>query len=152
MGIRLPDWGVLQGDCIPNCVTCREENFTPFHSAKVGMYDAEVKPHREDMVRRDMAEAFNIEIAQRLNEVARLLQEQGSNPFRVQAYRHEGQIIVPVLVEAESPSLSLALLMARKADYLYKHTTCRFALAQRPTKDPKGGAYVWKDEAWHALP
>jgi hypothetical protein len=64
----------------------------------------------------------------------------------------EGQIIVPVLVEAESPSLSLALLMARKADYLYKHTTCRFALAQRPTKDPKGGAYVWKDEAWHALP
>ncbi len=35
-----------------------------------------------------MAELLNVEIAQRLREVSALLQEQGANPFRVQAYRH----------------------------------------------------------------
>jgi hypothetical protein len=40
-----------------------------------------------------MAEILNIEIVQRLNEVARLLQEQGANPFRVQAYRHAGETL-----------------------------------------------------------
>lgn len=36
-----------------------------------------------------MAEVLNVEIAQRLKEVAALLHEQGANPFRVQAYRRE---------------------------------------------------------------
>ena len=40
-----------------------------------------------------MAEILNVEIAQRLREVAALLQEQGANPFRVQAYRHAADIV-----------------------------------------------------------
>jgi hypothetical protein len=35
-----------------------------------------------------MAVSLNIEIAKRLEEVARLLEEQHANPFRIQAYRH----------------------------------------------------------------
>ncbi len=34
-----------------------------------------------------MAEMVNIEIARRLQEVAGLLEEQGANPYRIQAYR-----------------------------------------------------------------
>lgn len=41
-----------------------------------------------------MGEQFNVEIAQRLKEVARLLEEQGANPFRVQAYRHAGELLL----------------------------------------------------------
>jgi putative hydrolase len=41
-----------------------------------------------------MAEQVNIEIAQRLKEVARLLEEQGANPFRVQAYRHAAELLL----------------------------------------------------------
>lgn len=40
-----------------------------------------------------MAVPQNIEIAQRLNEVALLLAEQGANPFRVQAYRRAAEIV-----------------------------------------------------------
>ena len=40
-----------------------------------------------------MAEILNVEIAQRLREVAALLHEQGANPFRVQAYRHAADIV-----------------------------------------------------------
>lgn len=40
-----------------------------------------------------MAVPQNIEIAQRLNEVAQLLAEQGANPFRVQAYRRAAEIV-----------------------------------------------------------
>jgi len=40
-----------------------------------------------------MAEMLNDEIAQRLKEVARLLQEQGANPFRVQAYRRAAEAL-----------------------------------------------------------
>lgn len=40
-----------------------------------------------------MAHPQNIEIAQRLDEVALLLAEQGANPFRVQAYRRAAEII-----------------------------------------------------------
>ena len=43
-----------------------------------------------------MAEQFNVEIAQRLKEVARLLEEQGANPFRVQAYRHAAEVLLRV--------------------------------------------------------
>jgi hypothetical protein len=40
-----------------------------------------------------VAEILNVEIAQRLREVAALLQEQGANPFRVQAYRHTADTV-----------------------------------------------------------
>ncbi len=40
-----------------------------------------------------MAVPQNIEIAQRLDEVAMLLAEQGANPFRVQAYRRAAEMI-----------------------------------------------------------
>jgi len=40
-----------------------------------------------------MAEILNVEIAQRLREVAALLHEQGANPFRVQAYRHAADTV-----------------------------------------------------------
>lgn len=40
-----------------------------------------------------MAEVLNVEIAQRLREVAALLQEQGANPFRLQAYRHAADTV-----------------------------------------------------------
>lgn len=40
-----------------------------------------------------MAEALNVEIAQRLKEVAALLHEQGANPFRIQAYRHAADTV-----------------------------------------------------------
>ncbi|MFQ5961021.1 MAG: helix-hairpin-helix domain-containing protein [Candidatus Methylomirabilales bacterium] len=41
-----------------------------------------------------MAELLNVEIAQRLREVGRLLREQGANPFRVQAYRHAAETLL----------------------------------------------------------
>ncbi len=41
-----------------------------------------------------MAQMANAEIAQRLREVARLLQEQDANPFRVNAYRHGADILL----------------------------------------------------------
>lgn len=40
-----------------------------------------------------MTEPVNIEIADRLTEVARLLEEQGANPFRVRAYRHAAETL-----------------------------------------------------------
>jgi DNA polymerase (family X) len=40
-----------------------------------------------------MAETVNLEIAQRLEEVAQLLDEQSANPDRVQAYRHAAQTL-----------------------------------------------------------
>jgi hypothetical protein len=40
-----------------------------------------------------MAEIRNIEIAQRLKEVAALRNEQGANPYRVQAYRHAAETV-----------------------------------------------------------
>lgn len=63
----------------------------------------------------------------------------------------EGQIIVPVRVNAEEPSVSLALLMAHKADQVYKQTGCRFILAQQPERDPKHLLYVWAEEEWHTF-
>ena len=63
----------------------------------------------------------------------------------------DGQIIVPVLVGAAAPSLSMSLLMGQKAEHLYKQTACRFVLAQRPEKDPKGLTYVWDGKDWRSL-
>jgi DNA polymerase (family X) len=40
-----------------------------------------------------MTETVNLEIAQRLDEVAELLDEQGANPYRVQAYRNAAQTL-----------------------------------------------------------
>jgi predicted flap endonuclease-1-like 5' DNA nuclease len=40
-----------------------------------------------------MVETPNADIAQRFREVARLLEEQGANPFRVHAYRHAAEIL-----------------------------------------------------------
>jgi DNA polymerase (family 10) len=40
-----------------------------------------------------MAETVNLEIAQRLEEVAQLLDEQDANPYRVQAYRNAAQTL-----------------------------------------------------------
>lgn len=40
-----------------------------------------------------MAETVNLEIAQRLEEVAQLLDEQNANPYRVQAYRNAAQTL-----------------------------------------------------------
>ncbi|MGE3154849.1 MAG: hypothetical protein AB7G48_20260 [Nitrospiraceae bacterium] len=62
----------------------------------------------------------------------------------------DGQIIVPVTMEAERPSLSLAMLMAHKSDYLYRRSGCRFILTQRPLRDPNQKAYVWNG-AWQTV-
>jgi DNA polymerase (family 10) len=40
-----------------------------------------------------MAEVVNLEIADRLDEVAQHLDEQGANPYRVQAYRNAAQTL-----------------------------------------------------------
>lgn len=40
-----------------------------------------------------MPASLNAEIAQRLEEVARLLEDQGANPFRVRAYQHAAQTV-----------------------------------------------------------
>ena len=62
----------------------------------------------------------------------------------------DGQIIVPVTLDAERPSLSLAMLMAHKSDYLYRHSGCRLTLTQRPLRDPDQKAYVWNG-TWQTL-
>ena len=64
----------------------------------------------------------------------------------------EGQIVVPVAVPSDKPDLHLAMLMARKADQLYKQTGCRFVLAQKPARDPKSHAYVWAEGVWRTFP
>jgi DNA polymerase (family 10) len=43
-----------------------------------------------------MAETVNLEISQWLEEVAELLDEQGANPYRVQAYRNAAQTMLQV--------------------------------------------------------
>jgi hypothetical protein len=63
----------------------------------------------------------------------------------------DGQIIVPVTLPAQEPSLHTAMLMAKKAEQVCKQTGCRFVLAQRLEKDPKGRTYVWADGAWQVL-
>ena len=64
----------------------------------------------------------------------------------------DGQIIVPVVLSAEEPSLSLAMLMAHKAEHLYKQTGCRFVLAQRLEQDPQNRLIVWAEGSWKSLP
>lgn len=64
--------------------------------------------------------------------------------------RPEGQILVPVTMDAERPSLSLAMLMAHKSDYLYRRSGCRLILTQRPLRDPAKQVYVWNG-TWQTL-
>lgn len=60
----------------------------------------------------------------------------------------EGQIVVPVVLDAEDLSVSLSLLMAHKAEHLYRQTGCRFVLAQRLKKDERMKYSIWRDGAW----
>ena len=64
----------------------------------------------------------------------------------------DGQIIIPVAVQGESPSFTMALLMGHKADQIYKQTTCRFVLGQCPIQDPKCQTYVWTGKEWMTAP
>jgi hypothetical protein len=64
----------------------------------------------------------------------------------------EGTIVIPVSLKGKAPSLSLALLMAHKAEQLYKRSTCRMILAQCPVQDPEQVMYVWGDRNWQTLP
>lgn len=63
----------------------------------------------------------------------------------------DGQIVVPVVLNADKRSVSLALLMAHKAEHVYKQTGSRFVLAQRLETDPENQYYVWVDAAWKCL-
>jgi hypothetical protein len=63
----------------------------------------------------------------------------------------EGEIIVPVTINAEEPSVHVAMLMAHKAAQLYRQTGCRLVLAQCPQRDPKKATYVWTEGAWGLL-
>ena len=64
----------------------------------------------------------------------------------------DGQIIVPVDVDAEQPSLSLALFIEHKGSQLYKQTRCGCVLAQRPMKSPGRRLYHWsRRRDWQLL-
>ena len=63
----------------------------------------------------------------------------------------DGQIIIPVSVQGESPSFTMALLMGHKANQIYKQTACRFVLGQCPENDPKQQTYVWTGKQWATL-
>lgn len=91
-----------------------------------------------------------------LNELLHLMEEESFRPKpRVdenQVHRTpEGQIVVPMLLDAEHPSAHLGMLMTHKAEQISKQTACRFLLTQRPLKDPEGGTYVWTEQGWHSL-
>lgn len=64
----------------------------------------------------------------------------------------EGQIIVPLTLQRDSLSCSLALLMEQKADHIYKQTACRIVLAQSLEKDPQKRKYVWIENSWEPIP
>lgn len=64
----------------------------------------------------------------------------------------DGQIIVPVGLDADEPSLSLALFMEHKGNQLYNQTGCRFLLAQRPMRSPGEPLCCWSGGGWQSLP
>jgi hypothetical protein len=64
----------------------------------------------------------------------------------------EGQIFVPVTMAGAMPDAHLAMLMAHKAELLYKQSGCRFVLVQRPAGDPEGRSYVWGEGTWQTVP
>jgi len=91
-----------------------------------------------------------------LREFLRALREEQLEPMpraeEESIYRGpEGQIIVPVVLKANEPSLSLALFMAHKAEHVYKQTGCRFLICQRLENDKNHQHYVWTNDAWQTL-
>jgi hypothetical protein len=64
----------------------------------------------------------------------------------------DGAIIVSLTVQGAEPNLSLALLIAQKAEQLYKQTGCRFQLAQRAVGDPTALFYIWSGGTWKPVP
>jgi hypothetical protein len=84
-------------------------------------------------------------IAEEKNEMAPMIDEPGV--FR----RLNGEIVVPVIIQAAQPDMHVALLMAHKAEQLYRQTGCRFVPAQRPAHDPEQGTYVWTGGGWQTL-
>jgi hypothetical protein len=63
----------------------------------------------------------------------------------------DSQIIVPLSVKGQSPSLHIALLMGHKAEQIYKQTACRLVLGQCPENDPNRQMYVWTHDQWSTL-
>ena len=91
-----------------------------------------------------------------LSQFLRLLEEESFDPSpQVEETRilrgPEGQIVVPVVLDADERSLSLALLTAHKSEQVYKQTGCRFVLAQRLRKEPEGEYYIWAGDGWQPL-
>jgi hypothetical protein len=67
-------------------------------------------------------------------------------------YRGEdGQILVPVAVPGANPDMSLAMLMERKSDQVYKQTGCRFQFVQRPAEASPRQTFIWMDGGWRAI-
>ena len=64
----------------------------------------------------------------------------------------DGQIIIPISVPGESPSLDIALLMGHKAELIYKQTACRLIPGQCPENDRSSQIYVWTENQWSTLP
>jgi len=60
----------------------------------------------------------------------------------------DGHIVVPVRVSGREPNMGIALLMAQKAEQVYKQTGSRFVLAQHPIQDLSNRLYIWTGEAW----
>jgi hypothetical protein len=90
-----------------------------------------------------------------LDQFVRFIDEAGLAVSTVVEECHrgpDGRIIVPVGVDAEQPSLSLALFMEHKGNQLYKHTACRCVLAQRPMKSPDKPLFYWSGTDWQLLP
>lgn len=63
----------------------------------------------------------------------------------------EGQILVPVVIDADEPSAHLAMLMAHKAEQLYRQTGCRFVVLQRLRQDPEQRRYLWTKTGWTTI-
>lgn len=91
-----------------------------------------------------------------LEEFLRVLEEEHLTPKplvdKKEIYRGpDGQIIVPVVLKANEPSLSLALFMAHKAEQVCKQTGCRFLICQRLDKDKNNQRYIWANDTWQPL-
>ncbi len=92
-----------------------------------------------------------------LHHLLRLIDEASSPPRpRADVTRlsrgMDGHVIVPFAVDADEPSLPLALLAARKAEQVHKQTGCRFIVAQQPSRDPEQRTYVWGEGRWETVP
>ena len=102
------------------------------------------------MINLDEQEEFALKEFLKTLEEQRFEQKPKVNPESI-SRGSEGQIIVPVILQGTSPSWSLALLMRRKADHIYKQTACRLIFAQSPEKDPTNQKYVWIENSWKPI-